>query len=868
MSKALRAGLASRLAWLATDDQSKAFELTLEKIAVGTRRPGNRTKKSGAGVQTGRAFAFVEEGAWGGLDFLAADAMVAEYEPRDRMAWLKDDADTRTDGVKAWVQDGEAKNFRLAKPLEGVLTRSSKIGPGFEFEQVLFLNRAHLIAHHREEDPPINSSPIADPGMGAGDWEAGLHSLTRVRPWVDSFCSSRSTSSADPDEPLYSALLNFTKSAGDNTGWGGAHFDVADAVLSAEAFGFAHPADDGNHDIGSPLGGKIMEGGLHIRRLKFGATDDGVIYSPAEFVNKQWRNGAKGPFFLRIEWREDFNATHGTQCGEAQGEKKWMGWSEFRDYEDPPRDIDTGGIKDTGGDKDNGGVKTPYDPGGPKITVPRMATTPKEIESPSAYGHPRPDGPDKPAQPGEGAISDGEDFRGVPWGGASDKGPQYALAQEIDDIWQSQMGFSESKFLAQPLTGHLMAGAVYENSTADEGRQDRWRPVKSQLEEVALDEFGMVLSRPAPAIGPGHYTFAGADVILSDLYTTINEAPADDFNDFSLGVFASPSADGRFGMGGRLPDSPFFQRGFDVALDFSSDADNPDILITGRNATGAQSTGTLKYNGVAVGTGSGDLLANGSVPMTDTLVLNTNGEPIVQAQALSGEPSSPATGDVYLDDGTNTDHGNIGFRRYNGADWDDLGAAGTGDFFADGSVKMTGTLDTDGNDIDYGGGDILDAGSIARNGLIDDKGQARAYRNSSAQTLSSATWTKVQLNAESFDVDSWFDSATNYRYTPQAAGKYRCSARLLSDITGDGLIGSPAARAVNIAIYKNGSVHAYGMAGFTGGDGETTLVAAQVADEIDMNGSTDYLEIYAILAGGGDITAGTAETYASFERVD
>lgn len=41
--------------------------------------------------------------------------------------------------------------------------------------------------------------------------------------------------------------------------------------------------------------------------------------------------------------------------------------------------------------------------------------------------------------------------------------------------------------------------------------------------------------------------------------------------------------------------------------------------------------------------------------------------------AQSSPPSDPSTGDTYLDDGTNTDSGNIGWRAYDGASWIDLG---------------------------------------------------------------------------------------------------------------------------------------------------------------------------------------------------
>lgn len=149
-----------------------------------------------------------------------------------------------------------------------------------------------------------------------------------------------------------------------------------------------------------------------------------------------------------------------------------------------------------------------------------------------------------------------------------------------------------------------------------------------------------------------------------------------------------------------------------------------------------------------------------------------------------------------------------------------------------------------------------------------DKMQARVFRNTSDQTIGAATWTKVQLNGETFDTQSVFDSATNYRYTPTKAGKYTARSRVLSNVDSSTFVAGPAGSSFNIAIYKNGAVVAYGMAGFEHGTGDSSVMCAMVADEIDMNGSTDYLEIFAYSQAGCNITNGTAETYASFERVD
>jgi hypothetical protein len=54
----------------------------------------------------------------------------------------------------------------------------------------------------------------------------------------------------------------------------------------------------------------------------------------------------------------------------------------------------------------------------------------------------------------------------------------------------------------------------------------------------------------------------------------------------------------------------------------------------------------------------------------------------------------------------------------------------------------------------------------------------RAYKTS-AQTISSSTFTKVSLQAESFDVTNAFDSTTNYRFQPTVAGYYQANGTII-----------------------------------------------------------------------------------------
>ena len=134
----------------------------------------------------------------------------------------------------------------------------------------------------------------------------------------------------------------------------------------------------------------------------------------------------------------------------------------------------------------------------------------------------------------------------------------------------------------------------------------------------------------------------------------------------------------------------------------------------------------------------------------------------------------------------------------------------------------------------------------------------RAFRNTSVQNVSGSTWTKVELNGETFDTDSCFDSTTNFRFTPNKAGYYKFTG----SVDGEAQVATTVfGRA---AIYKNGSVAAQGVKAPAFGD----EFASQVSDLIYLNGTTDYVELYGYIAAGSvneNFINGTSVTY--FEGV-
>jgi len=123
-----------------------------------------------------------------------------------------------------------------------------------------------------------------------------------------------------------------------------------------------------------------------------------------------------------------------------------------------------------------------------------------------------------------------------------------------------------------------------------------------------------------------------------------------------------------------------------------------------------------------------------------------------------------------------------------------------------------------------------------------------AYMNESTdQSISDATFTKAEINVELFDSNSCYDPTTNYRFTPNVAGKYFVTY---------GLVLNPfAADDVNVAllgIYKNGTLHIQPGNDFRNNPvSSNTITGSQI---IEFNGTTDYIELFGYLdevTGGG-----------------
>jgi hypothetical protein len=137
-------------------------------------------------------------------------------------------------------------------------------------------------------------------------------------------------------------------------------------------------------------------------------------------------------------------------------------------------------------------------------------------------------------------------------------------------------------------------------------------------------------------------------------------------------------------------------------------------------------------------------------------------------------------------------------------------------------------------------------------GLAAEGPTVGAYLAASGGSVPDSVATKVL-----FDTELW-DSNTNYassRFTPTVAGYYQINAALQINTPSPGFV----------AIYKNGTEYKRGA--------WNTVATSQqdfhVSGLVSMNGSTDYVEIYAYQTSGGARTpqGGAALTWFDAHRV-
>jgi len=135
---------------------------------------------------------------------------------------------------------------------------------------------------------------------------------------------------------------------------------------------------------------------------------------------------------------------------------------------------------------------------------------------------------------------------------------------------------------------------------------------------------------------------------------------------------------------------------------------------------------------------------------------------------------------------------------------------------------------------------------------------SRVYLDIADQSIPNDVDTKVQFNAENWDTMSEFDSTTNYRFTATRAGKY-C-------VIGSVHFNANSTGSRQIYIKKNGSGWSHGTDVQAASSGPTHLT---VVDVVDMNGTTDYVEIFCKQDSGAslDISDASIHTWMVVYRI-
>ena len=128
---------------------------------------------------------------------------------------------------------------------------------------------------------------------------------------------------------------------------------------------------------------------------------------------------------------------------------------------------------------------------------------------------------------------------------------------------------------------------------------------------------------------------------------------------------------------------------------------------------------------------------------------------------------------------------------------------------------------------------------------------------SANQTITSSTFTKIQINTEEFDTNNNFDPTTNYRFTPTVAGYYQVSGSVNN-------YSSTSPTRVLAVIYKNGTAYKrfFDGAVSTG----TFYTNAQGSALVYLNGSTDYVELYGFIVATTAIV-NTDSTHVYFQGI-
>jgi hypothetical protein len=107
----------------------------------------------------------------------------------------------------------------------------------------------------------------------------------------------------------------------------------------------------------------------------------------------------------------------------------------------------------------------------------------------------------------------------------------------------------------------------------------------------------------------------------------------------------------------------------------------------------------------------------------------------------------------------------------------------------------------------------------------------------------------MQFTNKVLDPQGAFDAVTNFRYQPLVAGKYLVAATVF-------ITNNVANTSLIMSLFKNGSEFLRMLQAVVG-----TGWVANAACIVDLNGSTDYVELFGFQNSGGSQSFGGSDVY-------
>nr|BAR37165.1 complement C1q protein [uncultured Mediterranean phage uvMED] len=132
---------------------------------------------------------------------------------------------------------------------------------------------------------------------------------------------------------------------------------------------------------------------------------------------------------------------------------------------------------------------------------------------------------------------------------------------------------------------------------------------------------------------------------------------------------------------------------------------------------------------------------------------------------------------------------------------------------------------------------------------------------SSNFTFSSATDTKLPFATETFDTDSAYDNSSNYRFTPQTAGKYVVYLWTRHNPSSTNNISN-----AYTYIKKNGS---YAASFYQDHHNDANVLSVGGSRVIELNGSSDYVEafVFQTTSATPQIDQGTYTFFGAYKLI-